>query len=254
MREKDPEFFNRLVNQQNPEYLWIGCSDSRVPVRICTGPLLLCCYVLRTILPAQSQHVRVAPCCYSCQSVISHDRAVCCNVRRLCSPAGQDHCARQLSTAAETDLDLVGVARVNFQSRCQHGTLQQRLPTACALAPVLTCSSCCVLRCTACHPLLLQANQILGLAPGEIFVQRNVGNQAMHTDMNLMSCLEYAVKSLKVGSGSKGGGTLGFRVLGSSRSRGCHYDCSAAGAQSWPWWCAMTLHTDMNLCQAWSLL
>lgn len=44
----------------------------------------------------------------------------------------------------------------------------------------------------------LQANQILGLAPGEIFVQRNVGNQAMHTDLNLMACLEYAVKSLKV--------------------------------------------------------
>jgi hypothetical protein len=39
------------------------------------------------------------------------------------------------------------------------------------------------------------------MAPGEIFVQRNVGNQAMHTDLNLMACLEYAVKSLKVGAG-----------------------------------------------------
>eukprot|EP00775_Hariotina_reticulata_P003559 gene3559-3828_t len=73
MRKKDPQFFKRLVSQQSPEYLWIGCSDSRVP-----------------------------------------------------------------------------------------------------------------------------ANEILAMPPGAIFVQRNVGNQAMHTDMNLMACLEYAVMSLKV--------------------------------------------------------
>ncbi|PNH10217.1 Carbonic anhydrase 2 [Tetrabaena socialis] len=71
--QEDPDYFNKLLNQQAPEYLWIGCSDSRVP-----------------------------------------------------------------------------------------------------------------------------ANAILGLAPGEVFVQRNVGNQATHTDLNCMSCLEYAVKELKV--------------------------------------------------------
>jgi carbonic anhydrase len=35
--ETDPEFFNRLVHQQSPEYLWIGCSDSRVPANEIVG-------------------------------------------------------------------------------------------------------------------------------------------------------------------------------------------------------------------------
>src|SRR6187399_1602757 len=33
----DPEFFSRLSSQQSPEYLWIGCSDSRVPANQITG-------------------------------------------------------------------------------------------------------------------------------------------------------------------------------------------------------------------------
>ncbi|MEJ3959900.1 carbonate dehydratase [Brachymonas sp. G13] len=34
---KNPGFFSRLLAQQNPEYMWIGCSDSRVPANQITG-------------------------------------------------------------------------------------------------------------------------------------------------------------------------------------------------------------------------
>jgi len=37
MTREDPEFFSRLSNQQAPEYLWIGCADSRVPANEIVG-------------------------------------------------------------------------------------------------------------------------------------------------------------------------------------------------------------------------
>ena len=36
----DPDFFQKLADQQNPEYLWIGCSDSRVPANQIVGFLI----------------------------------------------------------------------------------------------------------------------------------------------------------------------------------------------------------------------
>jgi carbonic anhydrase len=37
MTRQDPEFFTRLTKQQAPEYLWVGCSDSRVPANEIVG-------------------------------------------------------------------------------------------------------------------------------------------------------------------------------------------------------------------------
>ena len=37
VRRDDPDFFHRLENQQTPKYLWIGCSDSRVPANQILG-------------------------------------------------------------------------------------------------------------------------------------------------------------------------------------------------------------------------
>jgi|TARA_R110001599_G_scaffold69414_17_gene195691 carbonic anhydrase len=39
VKTSDPDFFEKLANQQSPEYLWIGCSDSRVPANQIVGLL-----------------------------------------------------------------------------------------------------------------------------------------------------------------------------------------------------------------------
>ena len=49
-----------------------------------------------------------------------------------------------------------------------------------------------------CADSRVPANQITGLAPGEVFVHRNVANLVIHTDLNMLSVLQYAVDVLEV--------------------------------------------------------
>jgi carbonic anhydrase len=49
-----------------------------------------------------------------------------------------------------------------------------------------------------CSDSRVPANQIMGLAPGEVFVHRNVANLVVHTDLNCLSTIQFAVDLLKV--------------------------------------------------------
>ena len=49
-----------------------------------------------------------------------------------------------------------------------------------------------------CSDSRIPASQLLGLQPGEIFVHRNIANMVIHTDLNCLSVIQYAVEVVKI--------------------------------------------------------
>lgn len=128
----DPGFFSRLAAQQKPQYLWIGCADSRVPANQITGLAPGEVFVHRNVANV------VSATDLNCMSVV--DFAIRVLQVRHVIVCGHYGCAGVKAAAEEgaigvTDAWLSGIRELSEQHRAELGTLEpdQALARLCEL-------------------------------------------------------------------------------------------------------------------------
>lgn len=138
MREQDPTFFNNLVAQQSPEYLWIGCSDSRVPanqvVGMAPGELFVHRNVANQVIQTDFNCLSVVQ--YAVETLhVKHILVVghygCGGVRAAtesCSHGLVDHWLfpiKDIYRIHHDELESIGGAKERFDRLCELNVIEQ---------------------------------------------------------------------------------------------------------------------------------
>jgi hypothetical protein len=158
MNDSDPEFFKKRALQQSPK-----CKSPHThpppPTRVPSTPTCTltqkCCHIL-----TKAAHVRL--------------------VATAGTASGG---CRAVALAVSSD----AVAGTRFLRPWWEFVARRRRSTA-----VYRCRTCAADFWIGCADSRVPANQICGLPPGEVFVHRNVANLVVNTDLNALSCLQFA--------------------------------------------------------------
>ena len=173
MEREQPGFFSRLSQQQNPKYLWIGCSDSRVPANQITGlepgEVFVHRNVANVVVHSDLNALSVI------QFAVEHLKVEHIMV------VGHYGCGGVWAAARGTRIGLadnwlrhVSDVHLRHRQRLNH-LAQQQSPKYLWIG---------------CSDSRVPANQITGLEPGEVFVHRNVANVVVHSDLNALSVIQ----------------------------------------------------------------
>lgn len=174
---KDPTYFSKIAGSQSPEFLYIGCSDSRAHVRTPSHPLSSVEALIKIAV-----HTRLLFRHWQSEFAMRIFVWRCLTLSMLLIEGSNGHAC--LSEIPAHRVPQEATDSVSAAQLCScHSILHRHFILSWPLTFVHACA---------------QPAAMFSMAPGEVFVQRNVGNLVSVKDLNCMSCLEYTIDHLKV--------------------------------------------------------